>query len=164
VSLYSLTHLTGRQRNADRKIIIATVETSKAGFVVSIVAVGASIIPTAIAVAIFGPPALVIVPPLFIAAGLWLFRSRSQKGLRLPMYKTLLDKGAAKRIKGQILICGVPIPTRATIGKLSYSSEARQATTKPNQHVEEARPAHGKAPKPSKTAPPTDDGPSAIWS
>lgn len=80
------------------------------------------------------------------------------------MYKIFLDRGAAKRIKGQILICGVLIPTRATIGKLSYSSEARQATSKSNQHGEEARPANGKAPKPSKKAPPTDDGPSAIWS
>ena len=161
MSLYSLTHLTGRQRNADRKIIIATVETSKAGFIVSIVAVGASILPTAIAVAIFGPPALVIVPPLFIAAGLWLFRSRSQKGLRLPMYKTLLDKGAAKRIKGQILICGVPIPRRATLVKLSYSSESQKVARKPSHHVEEAGPAHGIA---SKTATPTSDRPSAIWS
>ena len=123
MSLYSLTHLTGRKRNADRKIIIATVETSKAGFIVSIVAIGVSVLPTAIAVMIFGPAAMVVIPPIFAVAGLILFRSRSQKGLHLPLYRTLLDRGAAKRAKGQILVCGVPIETNAVMSKLMYSSE-----------------------------------------
>ena len=123
MSLYSLTHLTGRKRNVDRKVIIATVETSKAGFLVSIGALALSIPPTAIAVMIFGMGALVVVPPLFIAAGLILVRQQSTKGLHLPMYKSLLDKKSAKKTKGQILICGVPIQKHAAVSKLAYSSE-----------------------------------------
>jgi hypothetical protein len=138
MSLYSLTHLTGRKRNADRKIIIATIETSKEGFVVSVVAVVISLFPTAVAVMIAGPAAMLIIPPIFIAAGLFLVRSRSQKGLHLPMYRSLLDKGAAKRMKGQILVCNVPIQKHAVMSRLSYSSEAAehvQSTDIASQHV-----------------------------
>jgi hypothetical protein len=122
MSLYSLTHLTGRKRNADRKIIIATVETSKHGFIVSIVAVIASILPTVIAIAIFGPPAIIVVPVLCVVAALILFKYRSQKGLQLPMYKMLLDKGAAKKLHGQILVCGVPIQRHAVLSTVVHSS------------------------------------------
>jgi hypothetical protein len=142
MSLYSLTHLTGRKRNADRKIIIATIETSKSGFLVSVVAVVLSIIPTAPAVMIFGPSAMLIVPPICVAAALYLFRSQSQKGLRLPMYRTLLDKGAAKRIQGQILVCNVPIQKHAVMSRVAYSSEAAEhvlSTDIANQHVAGAK-------------------------
>lgn len=129
MSLYSLTHLTGRKRNADRKIIIATVETSKQGFFVSIIAVIISLVPTAVAVMVFGPPAMVVVPPLFIGIALVLFRMQSQKGLRLPIYRALIDKGAAKKTKGRILVCGVPIDTHASVSKLSYSSTPIDTST-----------------------------------
>ena len=123
MSLYSLTHLTGRKRNADRKVIIATIETSKHGFILSVVAILASFVPTALAVAIFGPAAMIIVPPLFVAAALILFKQQSSKGLHLPIYKTLLDKNAAKKVRGKILVCGVPIESHSTLSSLVYSSE-----------------------------------------
>lgn len=122
MSMYSLTHLTGRKRNADRKVIIATVEVNKATFVISIVAVVASILPTVIAMATFGPPAAVLVPALFIGAGYFLFRYRAQKGLQMPMYKLLMDKSSVKRMRGQILVCGVPVQEHASIGQLTRSS------------------------------------------
>lgn len=168
MSLYSLTHLTGRKRNADRKIIIATVETSKHGFIVSVVAVIASLLPTTIAVSLFGPAAMVIVPPLFIIAALILFRYRSQKGLQLPMYKTLLDRNAAKRVRGQILVCGVPMQSSAVLGTAVRSSHpitaadlylARAKDVPDAQRVTQA-PAFG---SPSKPAVQHTNEPSDLW-
>ena len=166
MSLYSLTHLTGRKRNADRKIIIATVETSKQGFLVSVVAAVVSIIPTVIAVILFGAASLVIVPPLFIVAALVLFRMQSSKGLHLPMYKTLLDKSAAKKVRGQILVCGVPIQRNSVVSKVTYSSEDVRETGSitaslfGEDDAPAAAPAYGKA---TTTAEPRTTEPSAIW-
>jgi hypothetical protein len=128
MSMYSLTHLTGRKRNADRTIVIATVETSKQGFIVSVVSILVGVVPTAVITMIFGPVALVIVPPIFVIAGLFLFRSRSQKGLQLPMYRMLLDKRAAKTLKGRILVCGVPIRKQTSMGRFVQSSELATET------------------------------------
>lgn len=159
MSLYSLTHLTGRKRNTDRKIIIATVETSKAGFLVSAAAAVVSIIPTAVAAIFFGSVVIVIVPPLCIVVALVLFRQQSSKGLHLPMYRMLLDKSAAKKTRGQILICGVPIEQVSSVGSVSYSSEPAVPTDEASeQNLSPA--AYGvTAPSPE---PRTES--SAIWS
>ena len=166
MSSYSLTHLTGRKRNVDRKVIIATVKTSKAGFLVSTIALAISVIPTAIAVMIFGMGALVVVPPLFIAAGLILFRQQSTKGLHLPIYKSLLDKKAAKNTKGQILICGVPIQKHSAVSKLAYSSEPITPDDAPTethgQTNHRLAPVFGTSTDIART--PRTTEPSAIWS
>jgi hypothetical protein len=147
MSLYSLTHLTGRKRNADRKIIIATIETSKAGFLVAVVGALVSIPPTAILTALFGPVLLLLTPAAFIVAALVLFRGRSNRGLKLPMYRMLLDRNAAKKYRNQILVCGVPIPAHAVMGQLVQSSEPMKATPAANAEdaskIPELTPAFG---------------------
>lgn len=156
MSMYSLTQLTGRKRNADRKIIVATIETNKHGFIVSVVALALSSIPTFLAVTIFGSAAMVIVPPLCVAAGLVLFKMRSDKGLKLPMYRMLLDRGAAKKLRGQLLICGVPVQRHARMSKAVHTSvpvESQTSVTRPAATpAPSIQPAFGNAASPSDTS------------
>ncbi|KQO98841.1 hypothetical protein [Leifsonia sp. Leaf264] len=121
---YSLTHLTGRKKNVDRKIIILTFEADKTTTIITIFSLIASLFPTIIVYAIIGMPALVIVPALCSVLGWFLFRYRAQKGLQMPMYKLLVDRKAAKELSKQILVCGVPLPKHSSIGRVVSSSEA----------------------------------------
>ncbi|WP_159604619.1 hypothetical protein [Agromyces humi] len=151
MSLYSLTHLTGRKRNVDRKIIVMTVEANKATFIVTVISVAVSIVPTAILYIFIGAMAMVIMPTLFGIAGWWLFRYRSQKGLQLPMYKLLLDRGRAKQLKGKALVCGVPMPAESAITQIVPSSVSVDDPRHPTAWVRdendphEFAPVHGRA-------------------
>ncbi|MFE6966707.1 hypothetical protein ACFVAJ_16485 [Agromyces sp. NPDC057679] len=151
MSLYSLTHLTGRKRNVDRKIIVLTVEANKASFIVTVISVGVSILPTVILYMIIGSPALVIMPTLFAFAGWWLFRYRSKKGLQLPMYRLLLDRGRAKQLRGKALVCGVPMSDESAITKIVSSSVPADRLAE--SAAEELTPVYGQTSRTNNDAP-----------
>jgi len=106
-TVYSLTHLTGRHRNAQRRVLVAGFETKRATVVVSSGAIIASAPIAAIVGAFTGPYAL-FVPLVFIAAGLWLFEARQTRGLKLANYQAILDRRRARN--GVLYAAGAPIP------------------------------------------------------
>ncbi len=106
-SVYSLTALTGRKKNAGRTLIIQGFEVGRRGLIITGLAIAASLIPTFILYGFAGPYAVVFVPPAFIAAAFYFIESRSRKGLQLRMYETIRDKKRADTTT--FFICWRPV-------------------------------------------------------
>lgn len=106
--VYSLTPLTGRRRNSDRRMVVATVEVRQRPFIISIISAVASAPVTGI-MAIFVGVWCLIVPPLFIVAGIWLWDARQRRGLHLLNYQAILDRRRATT--GVLYAAGRPIHT-----------------------------------------------------
>lgn len=106
--VYSLTRLTGRRKNVDRTIVVATVEVNRATFVVVVGSALVSIVPAVIVGALLGAFALAV-PALFIGAGLILVDQRTRKGLQLRRYEAMWDKRKTKVIRGTVFVCGEPL-------------------------------------------------------
>jgi hypothetical protein len=94
-SVYSLTDLTGRRKNAGRTMIISGIEVGRRTLIVTSVSFIASLLPTLILFPLLGALTFVIVPPVFIIAGFLFFEGRSRKGLQLRRYEAYLDKRKA---------------------------------------------------------------------
>lgn len=91
-----------------------------------------------------------------------------QKDLRLPTFKSLLDKGAAKRIEGQVRICGVPSsPVRPsascpTAAKPGRSPAGLTSTSKrPGPHTARQSSRKRMHPRPMTGRPPSGPKPRA---
>lgn len=104
--VYSLTALTGRRRNENRRTVIATVEVRRGAFIIAVGSFLAGLIPTAILAPMLGAWS-VIIPMLAIAAGLWMFDMRQTRGLRLTNYQAIAD---SKKVRNGVLYAsGAPI-------------------------------------------------------
>ncbi|MBN9214136.1 MAG: hypothetical protein J0J04_04845 [Microbacterium sp.] len=105
--VYSLTELTGRNRNENRRMVVMTFEVKRRTFMVSIISFAASLPLTGVAGFMFGVWAL-IVPVIFIIGGLWLWDSRQRKGLKLLNYQAIVDGRKAQN--GVLYAAGQPVP------------------------------------------------------
>lgn len=105
--VYSLTALTGRSRNENRRMVVMTFEVKRRTFLVSLASFALSLPLTGIAGIIFGVWAL-IVPVVFIAGGLWMWDSRQRKGLKLLNYQAIID--SRKAANGTLYVAGQPVP------------------------------------------------------
>lgn len=105
--VYSLTRLTGRGRNDNRRIVVLTVETGRRTFIVLCLSAVASAPVTGLVAMFVGVYALVV-PPIVIGLGLWLWDSRSRKGLKLRNYQAIIDRRRA--VNGVLYAAGKPIP------------------------------------------------------
>lgn len=159
MTFYSLTHLTGRKKDVDRKTIILTVEAARSTWIILVASLAASVIPTALAYSLFGQVTLIIVPPLVIGAAFFLFKFRSSRGLQLPMYKVLMDRRAGKDLARKVLVCGVEMPDTVTLGQMVPSSVTvhtertgpadlfAETAREPATNRKRNRPAYGRTPK-----------------
>lgn len=119
--MYSLTQLTGRKRNADRTVVIATVEASKRTWVSGILG--------AIAGGVLVSPLMLIWTPVPLLGaivgafgGVVLFTKRSSKGLRQEYYRQIRDRQAAKRRLGHLMMCRQPVDTTVGVTQILPSS------------------------------------------
>lgn len=105
--VYSLTELTGRNRNENRRMVVMTFELKRRTFLISIASFAASLPLTALAGFLLGVWAL-MVPVAFIGLGLWLWDSRQRKGLKLLNYQAIVD--VRKSQNGVLYAAGQPVP------------------------------------------------------
>jgi len=105
--VYSLTSLTGRHRNANRRMHIVGFETKRATFIVCAISVAASAPLTLILGVLFGFWALAT-PLVFAIAGVYLFDARQTRGMKLVNYQAILDTRRARN--GILYAAGAPIP------------------------------------------------------
>lgn len=108
---YSLTGLTGRKKNVDRSVIVATVEVNRFTFAVVVSAAIVSLLPTVGVGLLLGPLWWLALglPFLFVAAGLIFIDQRSKGGLRLRRYQAIAEKRRGKKRAEAIYVCGVPL-------------------------------------------------------
>lgn len=105
--VYSLTSLTGRQRNVGRTAVISGFEVNRRTLIVAAVAVGVSLIPTLVLGSLFGPIAFIATPAVIVAATFILVEGRTRKGLKVRVYQSYLDKKRAD--VNDFYICFRPI-------------------------------------------------------
>ncbi|WP_156877135.1 hypothetical protein [Pseudoclavibacter soli] len=119
--MYSLTELTGRKRNEDRTIVIATFEASKKAWVSGLVgAAGGTLLLIPLMLI---SPAIPVLGAVFGAiAAVWLVTHRTRTGLQQPLYRKILDRKAAKQLHGQLLMCMRPVRTGAGLSHVIKSS------------------------------------------
>jgi len=105
--VYSLTKLTGRRRNENRRTVVLTVEVRRYTLIVLAVSGLASVFPTMLLAAVLGPYAL-FTPAVFMGAGVVLWDWRQRNGMRLRNYQAILDRRQAQN--GVLYASGAPIP------------------------------------------------------
>lgn len=120
--MYSLTEMTGRRKNVDRTIVIATVEVKRFTFIVTLGSIVASLPVAAVVALLLGPYAAFafILPVVFVFAGLFLVDQRSRKGLQLRRYEAMWDSRQAKSSRGTVYVCSQPLQ-RAEVRTLIQS-------------------------------------------
>lgn len=115
-SLYSLTPMTGRTSGSERTTVIGTVEMKWRTFWVSAL----SLVPGGILSAAFYPMLNVwalLWLPIIVGGAFYLIERRSQDGLQLRTYESLLDKKNSSI--NQFFLCGQPIEVGvAEFGKI----------------------------------------------
>lgn len=116
---YDLTPLTGRKRNRDRTIIVATAEVNRFTFAVTVIGLFAGGLPALLIGLALGPfwPAVIIMPVLTVVGGLVLVDQRSKSGLELRRYKTLLERRSGRQRQNIIMLAGKPL-VKGRIGTL----------------------------------------------
>lgn len=105
--VYSLTQLTGRRRDENRRMVVATFEVRRHTFLVSLAGAAISLPITGILSLIFGLYAL-ITPVVVIGLCLWLWDVRQTRGLKLRNYQAILDTRRARN--GVLYAAGRPVP------------------------------------------------------
>lgn len=108
--VYSLTELTGRFRNDERRWIVLSFEVRRHTAIVSGLSLLASAPVAALLALVVGPYALIL-PVLAVVAGLFLWDARQRRGLRLKNWQAILDKRRAdnKTIFASGEVLGDPI-------------------------------------------------------
>lgn len=112
---YDLTSFTGRKKNAERVFYVRNYELNLfTTYVVGAAAI-ASLPVLGVVLTIlmsFAPQytlACLVVPVIFVVAGLTLVDQRSKRGLQLRNYRAILDRRTATPEKSTLYICGQPI-------------------------------------------------------
>lgn len=112
---YDLTSFTGRKKNAERVFYVRNYELNLfttyvvgAAAVVSLPVLGVVLT----ALMSFAPQyalACLVVPVIFVVAGLTLVDQRSKRGLQLRNYRAIMDRRTAAPEKSTLYICGQPL-------------------------------------------------------
>lgn len=112
---YDLTFFTGRKKNAERVFFVRNYELNLfttyvvgAAVIVSLPVLGA-VLTILMSVAPQYTLACLVVPVIFVVAGLTLVDQRSKRGLQLRNYRAILDRRTATPEKTTLYICGQPI-------------------------------------------------------
>jgi len=120
--MFSMTGLTGQNKNAGRTMVIATFEVSRRSFIVTVLALLVSIVPTGLLSPIAftfgmtpGVIVLVTIPLITVVAAFFFVEGRSREGLGLRRYEAMWDKRKARN--GAVFVCNELIvqPYIATI-------------------------------------------------
>ncbi|KAB1661632.1 hypothetical protein F8O07_06925 [Pseudoclavibacter sp. CFCC 13796] len=121
MSMYTLTELTGRRRNQDRTIVIATVEASKRTWVAGILgAIGGGIVAMPLVLLTAGGP--ILGAAAGAAAAIFLFTKRSSTGLKQEYYKQFRDRAKAKKRLGVLTMCNEPVRLDVGVSRIVPSS------------------------------------------
>ena len=109
--VYSLTDLTGRRKNADRTMVVATVEVNRFTFLVVLMSLVPAIPLTAVVALLLGPFVYyaAAVPLLCVFAGLAFVDTKTKKGLQLRRYEAMWDKRKAKDSATTVYVCSEPL-------------------------------------------------------
>lgn len=103
-TLYTLTHII-RRSSESRRVVIQGLEVRYRTAAIVLGGIVVSMPLALIGWLIVGTYSLVVIP--LVIAGLWaVFEWKSRTGLRLPMYRTLLDRRLA--LTGAYHICSIP--------------------------------------------------------
>lgn len=121
-SVYSLTDLTGRRKNAGRTMIISGIEVGRRALIVTSVSFVASLLPMLLLFPLLGALTFVTVPPLFIIIGFVFFETRTRKGLQVRRYELFIDKRKAD--PGTFFVCFKPVTDGLGFGRIVNSTEA----------------------------------------
>lgn len=112
---YDLTGLTGRKKNVDRTMVVATVEVNRFSLLVTVASAVASLpvaVLTGYVIGAFAPTYWWLalgVPVLAAIAGVVLVDQRARGGLRLRRYQTFLETRRGRKQAQQVLVCGQPL-------------------------------------------------------
>lgn len=117
MSIYSLTHLTGRRRNDQRRIVVARFEVRRAPFFASLAGMGAAVPLAAISAPLIGVWAIAWLPVGALAFNL-LFTARQRGSMQLRHFDAIKNSmraqgrigsgRGANPLKGVFLISGQP--------------------------------------------------------
>ena len=134
--VYTLTSLTGRNRNAGRTTIVGGFEFGRRALGVTSIAVGASIIPALILAGFVGPLAYVVSPALFVVAAFVFVEGRTRGGLQVRLYQSILDK---KRAQVDVFyICWRPVNELLGRANIVSSSTPVQQNSRPRETSQSA--------------------------
>ena len=126
--VYSLTHLTGRRRNDVRRTVVLTVEVNRHTFLVVLLSLAASVLPTLLAVVLFGIWG-VLVPPLTVCAGILLWDTRQRRGMRLQNWQAIVNRRRSQ--SGTLFVSGRPVPKPTLVMHQRVVIPAYPTTTAP---------------------------------
>lgn len=128
--VYSLTDLTGRRRNADRRHIIATFEVPYRAGIIGALCILASLPVALMFTLIFGVYAFIIIP-IGLGLGLFLFNTRTRKGLQLHRFQSILNR--YKSETGQFMQNGIPMADAVFINHQPQVIDG--PSTSPNEDI-----------------------------
>lgn len=93
--VYSLTKLTGRHRNDERRWVVFTVEAPRHNIIVFGVSLITSLAPTAVLIPFLGSWAF-LAPIGLVPLGMWLLVARQKRGMKLRNMQAIVDKKRSK--------------------------------------------------------------------
>lgn len=114
MSMYTLTHLTGRKRNEGRVTVVQGFEFQRKTLFVIGVSTAVSIVPSMILSLTVSPFFLLIIPAVTTIGSYWFFVTRSREGMKLSRYRTITDRKKANL--NEFHICFQPISSLPTGG------------------------------------------------
>lgn len=148
MSMYSMTHLTGRKRNEGRVTVIQGFEFQRKTLVVIGVSTGVGLIPAVILSLTISPFFMLLVPTLIVGVSYWAFVTRNRDGMKLSRYRSIVDKRSANL--NEFHICFEPISdmpksgivNRQTVevNHTNIEDEAPTVLSPPNRKTDRRKP------------------------
>lgn len=117
MSMFTLTHLTGRRRNDGRTAVVQGFEVQRKTLLIVSWSFAASIIP-AFFLSMFISPIFMLAVPLTVAGlAWWGFISRKSDGMNLSRYQAVMDQ--RKSAENEVYFCFEPLPPAEETGVIS---------------------------------------------
>lgn len=126
-AMFSLTDLTGRNRDVNRTTVIGTVEMKWRVWIILLIGFPFAILVTLFAMPFLGITALIFLP-IVEGGAVFLIHRRTKSGLKLRTYESLLDK--QRSVINQYFLGGQPIDMSPAQFAVVYTSSA------PNPHLD----------------------------
>ncbi|MFS0884969.1 hypothetical protein [Aeromicrobium sp. 179-A 4D2 NHS] len=120
-AMFSLTDLTGRNRDANRTTVIGTVEMKWRVWIILLIAFPFAILAALFAMPFVGITGLLLIP-VVEGGAVFLIHRRTKSGLKLRTYEHLLDK--QKAVINQYFLGGQPIDMNPAQYSVVYTSSA----------------------------------------
>lgn len=136
--MFSMTSLTGAKKNAGRTMVLATFEISRRSFIVTVLALLASILPVGLIAPIAfsfgmmpGVVVLLVVPLIVVSLTFFFVEGRTRDGLGLRRYEAMWDRRKAHN--GVVFVCNETISPSylATVGHLDVEVRPEYNQTAP---------------------------------